>query len=94
VQEMVSGGIELIAGLSRQEPFGMGVVAGAGGVLVELTEDTALDLCPVDNAEALALIARTRAGRLLQGYRGRPCGQRRGVCRAPCASVANRRRVR
>ena len=74
VQEMVSGGIELIAGLSRQEPFGMGIVAGAGGVLVELMRDTALDLCPIDNAEAHALLARTRASRLLQGYRGRPAG--------------------
>ena len=74
VQEMVSGGIELIAGLSRQEPFGMGVVAGAGGVLVELMRDTALDLCPIDNAEAHALLARTRASRLLQGFRGGPAG--------------------
>jgi hypothetical protein len=74
VQDMISGGIELIAGLSRQKPFGMGVVAGAGGVLVELMRDTALDLCPIDNAGAHALIARTRASRLLQGFRGRPAG--------------------
>jgi len=74
VQEMVSGGVELIAGLARQEPFGMGVVAGAGGVFVELTQDTALDLCPIDIAEARTLLARTRASRLLQGYRGRPAG--------------------
>jgi hypothetical protein len=74
VQEMVSGGTEVIAGLSRQEPFGMGVVAGSGGVLVELMRDTALDLCPLDDAQAHALLARTRAGRMLQGYRGRPAG--------------------
>ncbi len=74
VQEMVPGGIELIAGLSRQEPFGMGIVAGAGGVLVELMRDSALDLCPIDNAGAHALLARTRASRLLQGYRGQPAG--------------------
>jgi acyl-CoA synthetase (NDP forming) len=74
VQEMVSGGVELIAGLTRQEPFGMGVVAGAGGVLVELMRDTALDLCPIDEAQAHALLARTRTGGLLQGYRGRPAG--------------------
>jgi hypothetical protein len=74
VQEMVSAGTEFIAGLSRQEPFGMGVVAGAGGVLVELMRDTALDLCPLDEAQARSLLARTRASRLLQGYRGRPAG--------------------
>ena len=74
VQEMVRDGTELIAGLSRQEPFGMGVVTGAGGVLVELMRDTALDLCPLDDAQAHALLARTRAIRLLHGYRGRPAG--------------------
>jgi len=74
VQEMVSGATELIAGLSRQEPFGMGVVCGAGGVLVELMRDTALDICPIDNVQAHALLASTRAGRLLAGYRGRPAG--------------------
>ena len=74
VREMVSGGTEFIAALSRQEPFGMGVVAGAGGVLVELMRDTALDLCPLDDAQAHALLARTRASRLLQGYRGRSVG--------------------
>ncbi len=74
VQEMVSGGFEFIAGLARQEPFGMGVVVGAGGVLVELTRDTAMDLCPLDDALAHALLARPRASRLLQGYRGRPVG--------------------
>jgi hypothetical protein len=43
-------------------------------VLVELMRDTALDLCPLDDAGARALLARTRAGRLLQGFRGRPAG--------------------
>ena len=74
VQEMVTGGTEFIAGLSRQEPFGMGIVCGAGGVLVELMRDTALDLCPLDNVQANALLGRTRASLLLQSYRGRPGG--------------------
>jgi acetate---CoA ligase (ADP-forming) len=74
VQQMVSGGIELIAGLSPQEPFGMGILAGGGGVLVELMRDTALDLCPIDNAQAHALLARTRSRQLVQGFRGRPAG--------------------
>jgi acyl-CoA synthetase (NDP forming) len=74
VQEMISGGTELIAGLSRQDPFGMGIICGAGGVLVELMRDTALDICPVDRAQSHALLESTRAGRLLQSYRGRPAG--------------------
>lgn len=70
VQEMVGGGIETIAGLSRQEPFGMGVVFGAGGVLVELVKDAALALAPMDELSARELISRTRASRLLEGFRG------------------------
>jgi acyl-CoA synthetase (NDP forming) len=70
VQEMVSGGVEMIAGLSRCEPFGMGIVAGTGGILVELVKDAALALAPVDRNRALELIGSTRAHKLLAGFRG------------------------
>jgi len=70
VQETVRGGVETIAGLSRQEPFGMGVVFGAGGVLVELVKDAAMEIAPFGVAEARALVARTRVAKLLDGYRG------------------------
>lgn len=70
VQESVRGGVETIAGLSRQEPFGMGVVFGAGGVLVELVKDAAMEIAPFGVAEARALVARTRVAKLLDGYRG------------------------
>jgi len=74
VQECVSGGVETIVGLSRQEPFGMGVMFGAGGVLVELVKDAALALAPFGTDEARALIDRTRAGRLVGGFRGGKAG--------------------
>jgi acetate---CoA ligase (ADP-forming) len=74
VQEMITGAIELIAGLSSQEPFGMAILAGGGGVFAELMRDTALDLCPIDDAEARELLARTRSGQLVHGVRGRPAG--------------------
>ena len=74
VQEMITGGIELIAGLSQQHPLGMCIIGGAGGVQVELLRDTALDLCPLDRSGAHALLGRTHASRLLQGFRGRPAG--------------------
>ncbi len=70
VQEMVTGGTEVIAGLTRNDPFGMAVVVGAGGVLVELVDDSALALAPVSSRRAHDLIGETRAGRLLDGYRG------------------------
>ena len=70
VQEMVSGGVEMIAGLSQCAPFGMGIVAGSGGVLVELVKDAALSLVPIDQTRALELIRSTRAHKLLHGFRG------------------------
>lgn len=72
VQEMVSGGVEMIAGVSHCAPFGMGIVTGTGGVLVELVKDAALALVPVTHERALSLIASTRAQKLLAGFRGAP----------------------
>ncbi len=80
VQEMVVGGVEMIAGLSRQEPFGMGVVTGTGGVLVELVKDAALALCPIDTAQARTLVDATRAGKLLAGFRGAPAADAEAFC--------------
>lgn len=60
----------MIAGLARHEPFGMGVVTGSGGMLVELVKDAALALVPVDKPRALELITATRAHQQLAGYRG------------------------
>jgi acyl-CoA synthetase (NDP forming) len=70
IQEMVSGGIELIIGISRQEPFGMAMTVGLGGILVEFVRDSALALLPIDRGGAMELISRTQAAKLLEGYRG------------------------
>jgi acyl-CoA synthetase (NDP forming) len=79
VQEMIAVGTEAIVGLSRQDPFGMAVVVGAGGVLVELLRDSALALAPIDEARAAALIGETRLGAMLAGYRGAPAGDARAL---------------
>lgn len=70
IQEMVVGGVEMIAGTSQHPPFGRGVVVGAGGVLVELMQDSAFALAPIDATRASSLVKQTRASRLLSGYRG------------------------
>ncbi|MGE3150528.1 MAG: acetate--CoA ligase family protein [Pseudorhodoplanes sp.] len=70
VQEMIVGGTEIIVGLTRQDPFGMALTIGAGGVMVELLRDSALALLPLDRSSAFDLIGRTRIAALLRGYRG------------------------
>jgi acetyl-CoA synthetase (ADP-forming) len=72
VAEMVAGEAELILGARLDPQFGPVVMVGAGGVLVELLEDTQLALAPVDAATAEAMLRRLRVFRLLQGYRGKP----------------------
>jgi acetyltransferase len=69
LQEELSGGIEAVAGFKATPPFGALVMAGTGGTLVELQNDRAFSLAPLDAAEATALIRQTRLGALLGGYR-------------------------
>jgi acyl-CoA synthetase (NDP forming) len=72
VQEMVMGGVEVLVGLSREEPFGLGLVVAPGGIFTELLDDAAFGLLPVDAARAETLIAETRLAKLLAGFRGAP----------------------
>ena len=62
--------------------FGPVVLFGAGGVAVELLQDTAIELPPLDSGLAAALVARTRAGAQLAGFRGRPPADLAAVCGA------------
>jgi acetyltransferase len=70
VCQQVRGGLELVLGLHRDPEMGLVVMAGAGGVLLELTKDVAFCAPPVSRAKAGDLLDRTRAGQLLRGYRG------------------------
>jgi acyl-CoA synthetase (NDP forming) len=72
VARQVEGAVELIAGVHRDEQFGPVVVAGAGGVFVEVLGDVALRLPPLDREEALAMLGELRMAPLLRGARGRP----------------------
>ena len=63
---------ELIAGLADDPTFGPVIVFGAGGTAVEVVNDKALALPPLDLNMARALIARTRVSRLLKAYRDIP----------------------
>ncbi|MCC0067788.1 MAG: bifunctional acetate--CoA ligase family protein/GNAT family N-acetyltransferase [Rhodovulum sp.] len=66
------GAQELILGLARDPVFGPVILFGAGGIAVEVIRDTAVALPPLDATLAGDLVAGTRIGRLLAGYRGQP----------------------
>ena len=63
---------ELILGVTDDPTFGPVVIFGHGGTGVEVIDDKALALPPLDLAMAHELIARTRISRLLQAYRNVP----------------------
>ncbi|AWN45844.1 GNAT family N-acetyltransferase [Methylobacterium terrae] len=62
-------GRELIAGLVDDPVFGPVVVFGRGGTAVEVIDDRALALPPLDRRLAADLIGRTRVARRLKAYR-------------------------
>jgi acyl-CoA synthetase (NDP forming) len=64
-------GVELIVGGRNDPQFGPVLMAGAGGVLAEVLEDTAHRLAPVDRQEALEMLAELRAQPMPAGHRGR-----------------------
>ena len=63
---------ELIVGLADDPTFGTVVVFGRGGTAVEIINDKALALPPLDLHLARDLIERTRVSRLLRAYRDVP----------------------
>jgi acetyltransferase len=73
---------ELILGMNRDPIFGPAVLFGAGGTSVEVVDDTAIALPPLDDVLAGDLIDSTRIGRLLAGYRDRKPADRAGIVRA------------
>ena len=72
VQEMVSGAVEVIIGISYDAQLGPVLLFGTGGVMVEVYNDVALRLCPVSLREAHEMIAQVKGSVLLRGFRGQP----------------------
>ncbi|WP_038933320.1 acetate--CoA ligase family protein [Bradyrhizobium japonicum] len=75
VQEMISGGVEIILGMHR-DPLGTAILLGMGGVTAELLKDTTMRLLPPEGglglAEARAMTRDLVTWPLLDGFRGRP----------------------
>jgi acetyl-CoA synthetase (ADP-forming) len=72
VQPMVRGEAEVIVGARRDPHFGPVVLAGLGGIAVEILKDVAVAPAPVTPERARAMLDSLRAAPLLHGARGRP----------------------
>ena len=63
---------ELIVGLSRDPLFGLVMTIGAGGILVELLQDSVTLLLPSSREDINEVLGSLKAAALLRGYRGKP----------------------
>ncbi|MGH7933560.1 MAG: acetate--CoA ligase family protein [Candidatus Binataceae bacterium] len=70
VEAMAAPGVELIAGITRDDRYGPLVMVGLGGIFVEVLKDTAIALAPIDARDARAMLAQLRGAPLLHGARG------------------------
>ena len=70
VQEMVTGGRELIVGMSRDPQFGPLLMFGLGGIHVEVLQDVSFRVAPVSRRDAAEMVREIRAWPLLAAYRG------------------------
>jgi acetyltransferase len=81
VQEMVSG-IEAIVGAREDALYGPVLLAGSGGILVELLKDAQLKLLPLGETEVTSMIDGLKLSKLLAGYRGKAPADRAALERA------------
>ena len=69
LQEHLVDHVEAMVGFIAAPPFGALLTVGTGGTMVELQGDLCVDLCPLTLERAIEMIAATRLGAALGGYR-------------------------
>ncbi|HKP24579.1 MAG TPA: acetate--CoA ligase family protein [Dongiaceae bacterium] len=70
--QMVEKGTELALGGLHDPQFGMLLMLGAGGTLIEMLDDRAFALAPIDELEAERKLDGLKLRKLLAGVRGAP----------------------
>src|SRR5437667_9207 len=76
VQQMLSGGQEVIIGAVTDPAFGKLVAFGLGGVLVEVLKDITFRLAPASDEDARSMLDGIAAAEILKGVRGAPAVNR------------------
>ncbi|HLV40669.1 MAG TPA: acetate--CoA ligase family protein [Brumimicrobium sp.] len=71
IQEMLQGE-ELFAGAVKQGEFGHLVIFGFGGIFLELLNDTANALAPLEKNEVKEMVRSLKGYPIIDGYRNRP----------------------
>lgn len=71
VQEMLKPGVEIIIGAHNDPTFGPVIMAGLGGIFVEVFKDIAFKVAPLTRVDAEDLLNQLKGDAILQGARGK-----------------------
>ncbi|MBX4869926.1 acetate--CoA ligase family protein [Rhizobium bangladeshense] len=88
VEKMIDPPVaELIVGAMRDPVFGLSLTLGAGGIFVELLEDSVILPLPATKTQIHAAISRLKLAKLIYGYRGRSRGDLEATVDAVAAAA-------
>jgi len=72
VQPMLTGGVEVMVGMTHDPLFGPLIAFGLGGIHVEILGDVRFRVTPLTDRDAAEMVRGIKGYRLLMGYRGHP----------------------
>jgi acyl-CoA synthetase (NDP forming) len=76
VQKMAESGFEVLVGAHQDPVFGPLIIVGSGGKYVELLADTASGIGLLEDSDVKEMLFLTKAGKIIDGYRGDPLDKR------------------
>jgi acyl-CoA synthetase (NDP forming) len=84
VQRQIGRGLEALVGVTFDPSLGPLLVAGLGGVAVEVDRDVAFRVTPVTDVDAEELLGQLRGRVLFDGFRGAPPADRAALADVLC----------
>ena len=79
IEEMAPAGQEIVVGGFRDAQFGPLVMAGLGGIFVEVLADVSFRICPIDRIDAEEMLDELKGAAVLKGARGRKPASREAI---------------
>jgi hypothetical protein len=76
ISPMRRGGVEVLAGVTRDPHWGLALAVGLGGVLAETVADVSVSLLPVTGSDIEEMLSELRGAAVLGGTRGEPAVDR------------------
>jgi acetyltransferase len=70
IQQMATGGKEVILGMNKDPQFGPLIMFGLGGIYVEVLKDVQFRVAPLNQKDAYGMIYGIKTSQMLQGTRG------------------------